>query len=65
VERVHTVSVDVAGEVRGAADAADGNDLVQRNLQINQGFLKGGKNAVIAAAGTPVRISFAFRIGDR
>jgi hypothetical protein len=65
VERVHTVGVDVAREVRGTADAADGNDIVQGNLQVYQGLLKSGEDAVIAAAGTPVRISFAFRIGDR
>src|SRR6185437_469188 len=65
VERVHTVGIDVAGEVRGTADAADGNDIVQGNLQLYQSLLNGGEDAVIAAAGTPVRIGFAFRIGDR
>src|SRR5690242_14934783 len=65
VERVHAVGVDVAGEVGGASDAADGADLMVGNLQLDQGFLHGGEDAEIAASGTPVRINFALQVRHR
>ena len=56
VQGVHAVGVDEAGEVGGAADAADGGDLVLGDLQLDEGFLDGGEDAEVAAAGTPVGI---------
>src|SRR5690606_7507124 len=38
---------------RAAADAADDHDLVGRDAQVGQGFLDGGEDGVVAAAGTP------------
>ena len=65
VQGVHAVGVDVAGKVGGTADTADGDHVVVRYLQLDQGLLDRGEHAKIAAAGTPVGIDFAFQIGHR
>src|SRR4051812_5380636 len=63
VQRVHTIRVDVAGEIRRASDAADGDNLVIRNLQLNQRLLQRGKHTEVAASRTPIRIDLAFHVG--
>ncbi len=63
VEGVHAVGFDEAGEVGGAADAGDGGDFVLGDLELDEGFLDGGEDAVVAAAGTPVGFDAAFEVG--
>src|SRR5690606_5600460 len=53
VDGHEAVGVDVVGQFRAAADAADDHDLVGRDAQVGQGFLDGGEDGVVAAAGTP------------
>ena len=65
VQGVHAVGLNEAGEVRGAADAADGDDLVIGNLELDEGLLHRGQHAEVAAAGAPVGIDAAFEIGRR
>ena len=59
VQRVHAVGVDEAGEVGGAADAADRRDLVLRNLQFDQRLLYGGEDAEVPASRAPVGVDLA------
>src|SRR4030095_12893773 len=56
MERVHSVSVDVTGQIRCTADAADDADLMRLQLQLEQGGLQRGEHGEIAAAGTPIRM---------
>src|SRR5882724_12001149 len=63
VQGVHAVGIHVAGEVGGTSDAADGDDVVVRDAQFDEGFLYGRKHAEIAATGTPVGINSAFHVG--
>src|SRR6266404_777341 len=63
VEGVHAVGIHVAGKIGGTSDAADGDDVVVRYAEFDEGFLYGSKHTEIAASGTPVRIDSAFHIG--
>src|SRR5712691_2560175 len=56
MERVHSVSVDVAGQIRRTADAADDASLMRLQLQLEQRGLERGEHGEIAAAGTPIRM---------
>src|SRR5437870_9570095 len=56
MERVHSVSVDVAGQIRRTADAADDARLMRLQLQLEQRGLERGEHGEIAAAGTPIRM---------
>src|SRR5437773_9574946 len=56
MERVHSVSVDVAGQIRRTADAADDASLMRLQLQLKQRGLERGEHGEIAAAGTPIRM---------
>src|SRR5260370_8436718 len=65
VERVHAVGIHVPGKVGGTPDAADGDNVVIRYAQLDQGLLYGFEHAEIAASGTPAGIDFAFNIRHR
>src|SRR5713101_4709751 len=56
MERVHSVSVDVAGQIRRTADAADDASLMRLQLQLEHCGLERGEHREIAAAGTPIRM---------
>src|SRR2546429_1670344 len=56
MERVHSVSVDIAGQIRRTADAADDASLMRLQLQLEQRGLERGEHGEIAAAGTPIRM---------
>ena len=62
VQGVHAIGIHVPGEVGGTTDAADGDDVMVRYAQFDQGFLNGSEHAEIAASGTPVGIDFAFQV---
>ena len=64
VQGVHTVGVDVAGQVRRAADAADRHDLVGLQAELGDCLLQRGEHTEVAAAGTPVRIDLPLQILD-
>ena len=59
VKRVHAVGVDEAGEVGGAADAADRHDFMLGDLEFDKGLLHGGEDSEVPASRTPVGIDFA------
>src|SRR5438876_12296422 len=59
MERVHSVGVDVTGQIRGTADATDDADVMRLQLQFEQRRLKRGEHGEIAAAGTPIRMNAA------
>ena len=63
VQSVHAICIDVTREIGRTADAADGDDFMIRDLQLDEGFLNGREHAEIAAARAPVGIDFAFQIG--
>ncbi len=65
MQRVHAVGVDEAGEVGGAADAADRGHLVVGDLQLDQRLLHRGEHAEVAATGAPVGIDLALEVGHR
>src|SRR5215471_2853440 len=46
------------------ASAADGDHVMCRDLQLDQGLLKGREHAEVAAAGAPVGIDLAFQFGN-
>ena len=54
MESVHAVSVDVARQIRGAADAADDADLMRLKPELEQRRLQRGEDGEIAAARTPI-----------
>src|SRR5205823_14549775 len=62
MERVHAVGVDEAGEVRGAADAADDNDFVRLKPQFSQRQLQRREDTEVAATGTPVGVDLPLEI---
>jgi hypothetical protein len=53
---VHSVSVDVTGQIRRTTDAADDAGLMRLQSQLEQRRLQGGEHGKIAATGTPVRM---------
>ncbi len=53
VDAVVGVDPQVVGQLRAAADATDHQRLVRREAQPDQGLLQRGKDAEVAAAGTP------------
>src|SRR5437588_8066646 len=59
MQRVHAIGVDVAGQVRGAADAADDADLVRLKTQLEHRGLERREHGEIAAAGTPIGMDAA------
>ena len=59
VQRVHAVGVDEAGQVRRAANAADGHDLMRLEAEFEQRGLQRGQHGEIPAARTPVRMDLA------
>ena len=59
MKRVHSVSVDVTGQIRRTADAADDAGLMRLLLQLEQRPLKRDEHGEIAAAGTPIRMDAA------
>ena len=65
VQGVHAVGVEVAGQVRRAADAADGQDLVGLEPQLGDRLFQGREHAEVAAPRAPVRIDLALEILDR
>ena len=56
VDGVEAVGVHVDGETRRAADAGDDDLFVFRATEVGHGFLDGGEDGVIAAAGAPLHI---------
>src|SRR5260370_10121511 len=62
VQRVHAVGVDVAGEVGGANDPGDGEDLVRQEAQLGDGGLERVENAEIAAARAPVGVRLGLEV---
>src|SRR5436190_5956260 len=54
MERVHSVSIDVTGQIRLTADAADNACLMRLQFQFEQRRLKRGEHREIAAARTPI-----------
>ena len=59
MQGVHAVGVDVARQVRGAADAADDTDLMRLQAEVEQRGLERGEDGEIAAARTPVGMDAA------
>ena len=59
MQGVHAVGVDVARQVRGAADAADDADLMRLQAELEQRGLERGEDGEIAAAGTPIGVDAA------
>src|SRR5215467_9776741 len=54
MECVHSVRVDVTGQIRRTADPADHACLMRLQPQLEQRVLKRGEHGEIAAAGTPI-----------
>src|SRR5262245_32450379 len=65
MQGMHAIRVEIAGQVRRAADAADGQDLVRLEPRLDDCLLQSREHAEIAASGTPVGIDLAFEILDR
>ena len=65
MQGVHAIRVEIAGQVRRAADAADGQDLVGLEPRLDDCLLQGREHAEVAASGTPIGIDLAFEILDR
>jgi hypothetical protein len=63
VQGVHSVGVDEAGKVRGAADSADGGYFMVGDLQFDQRLLHCGKNAKVTTTRAPVGIDLALEVG--
>ncbi len=63
MQGVHAVGIDEPGKVGGAADAADGGNLVIGNLQLNQRLLHRRQHAEIATTRAPVGIDLALKVG--
>ena len=59
MQGVHAVGVDIARQVRGAADAADDTDLMRLQAEVEQRGLERGEDGEIAAARTPVGVDAA------
>src|SRR5882672_7316174 len=59
MQRVHAVGVDIARQVRGAADAANNTDLMRLQAQVEERGLEGGEDREIAATGTPIGMDAA------
>src|SRR3989449_148445 len=65
VQSVHAIGINETGKVGRTADATDGDHVMVRDLQLHEGFLYRSKHTEIAAARAPIRIDFAFQIGNR
>ena len=65
VQGVHAVCVEIAGQVRRAADAADGQDLVRREPDLDDRLLQRREHAEVAAPRAPVGIDFTLEVLDR
>src|SRR3989440_5960494 len=59
MQGVHAIGVDVARQVRGAADAADDADLMRLEAQLEHRGLERGEHGEIAAARTPIWVDAA------
>src|SRR5712691_1438380 len=64
VQGVHAVSIDEAGKVGRTADTADGDHVVVRYPQLDQGLLDRGEHTKIAASWTPIGIHFTSQVGQ-
>src|SRR5207248_11634145 len=64
VQRVHAVRIDVARQVRRAANAADGQHFVRVEAELDDGLLQGVEHAEVAAARAPVWIGVTFQVLD-
>src|SRR5438128_3340286 len=56
VQRMHSISVHIARQIRGTADAADDTDLMRLKAELKQSRLKRGQHGEIAAARSPIRM---------
>src|SRR5438552_3940152 len=59
VQGVHAIGVDVARQVRRAADAAYDTDLMRLEAELEHRGLQRGEHGEIAAAGTPIGMDAA------
>src|SRR5204863_3762457 len=59
MQGVHAVSVDVAGQVGGAADSADGQDFVRQESQLGDGRLQRVQDAEVSTARAPVGVGLS------
>src|SRR5260370_13077457 len=59
VQCVHAIGVYEARQIGGTTNPANGDDIVIRNLQFDEGLLNGREDAKIATSGAPVGIDFA------
>ena len=59
VQAVEAVGVDVAGQVRRAANARDHHQVFGLNSQLARGSLQGAQDTEIPTPGTPIRIDRA------
>src|SRR5205085_7248375 len=64
VQGVHAVGVDVAGQVGGAADSADGEDLMRLQAQLGDRRLQRVQDAEVSAARAPVGVGLALEVLD-
>jgi hypothetical protein len=62
VQGMHARGIDESGEIGRAADAADSDYVVIRDLQLDECLLNGGKHTEVPTSGTPVWIHLAFQI---
>jgi hypothetical protein len=62
VKSVHAVRVEEPGEIGGATDPADGHDLVRPSPQLGADLLQAVQDSEVAAARTPVRVNFSFKV---
>jgi hypothetical protein len=58
VDSLHGIGVDIIRQTAGAADTTDDGGLIRRDTNLGHGFLKAGKEAVVAAARTPTGLTF-------
>src|SRR5438876_5059948 len=65
MQGVHPVRVDEPGKIGGAADAADGHNVVIGNLQVDERLLNRRQHPEVAAPRAPVGINPASQIGHR